>query len=125
MTVQLIEKNGKPEWAVIPFEEYEKLIASAEMLEDVRDYDLARQRILDGEELIPSDITYAILDGENPLRVWREYRGLTQQQLADQAEISKPYVSQIESGKRMGTPDVLSRLANALGVSLDDILDTR
>lgn len=26
MNVQIIEKNGKPEWAVIPFNEYQKLI---------------------------------------------------------------------------------------------------
>lgn len=123
MTVQLIKKNGKPEWAVIPYEEYRRLIASAEMLEDVRDYDLAKQRILAGEELIPSEVTYAILDGENPLRVWRRYRDLTQQQVADRAGISKSYLSQLESGKRRGTPDVLARLAGALDVALDDLID--
>jgi len=123
MTVQLIEKNGKPEWAVIPYEDYRRLIASAEMLEDVRDYDFAKQRILDGEELIPSEITYAILDGENPLRVWRHYRKLTLQQVADEAGISKSYLSQLESGKRRGTPDVLARLAHALGVEVDDLVD--
>ena len=123
MTVQLIEKNGHPEWAVIPYEEYQDLIAAAEMLEDVRDYDLAKQRIQEGEELIPSEVTYAILDGENPLRVWRSYRGLTQQQLADAAQISKPYLSQIESGKRAGTAEVLGRIADALDVSIEDIVD--
>lgn len=123
MTVQLTEKHGKPEWAVIPYEDYRKLIASAEMLEDVRDYDIAKQRILDGEELIPSEVSYAILDGKNPLRVWQDYRKFTQQQLADRAEISKPYLSQIETGKRVGTPDVLNRLANALNASIGDIID--
>jgi hypothetical protein len=43
-----------------------------EMLQDIRDYDLAKQRIADGEEPIPSEITYAIIDGTNPIRVWRE-----------------------------------------------------
>ena len=43
-----------------------------EMLQDIRDYDLAKQRIADGEEPIPSEITYAIIDGANPIRVWRE-----------------------------------------------------
>lgn len=123
MSVQLIEKNGKPEWAVIPYAEYQQLAAAAEKLEDIRDYDLAKQRILDSEELIPSAVTYAILDGENPVRVWRTHRQLTQQQLADHAQISKPYLSQIESGKRAGTTDVFNRLGRALGVAIDDLID--
>ncbi len=123
MSVQVISKDGKPEWAVIPFEQYEYLIASAEMLQDIQEYDLAKQRIADGEEMIPSEITYAILDGANPVRVWREYRGFTQQVLADQAEISTPYLSQIESGKRTGTAAVLGRLAAALNLDIDDLID--
>ncbi len=123
MSVQLIEKNGKPEWAVIPYSEYKQLTAAAEMLDDIRDYDLAKQRVLDGEELIPSEVTYAIFDGENPVRVWRTYRQLTQQQLADRAQISKPYLSQIESGKRAGTTDVFNRLARALDVDIDDLIN--
>lgn len=122
MSVQVIEKNGKPEWAVLPFEEYERLIAAAEMLEDIRDYDDARQRLAAGEEVVPSDVVYAILDGENPLRVWREHRHLTQQELADRAGISKPYLSQLEAGKRTGTTDVLARLAEALNLTIDDIV---
>ncbi len=92
------------------------------MLADIRAYDKAKQAIAEGEELIPSSVTYAILDGENPIRVWRNHRGLTQQQLADQAGISKPYLSQLESGKRTGSADVLAALAKALNVTIDDLL---
>ena len=98
MSVQVIEKDGKPEWVVIPYEEYERLVEEAEMLQDVRAYDEAKKAIAVGEELIPSEVTYAILDGINPVRVWREHRGLTQQQLAKAVGISVPYLSQIESG---------------------------
>lgn len=122
MNVQIIEKDGKPEWAVIPYETYERLVEDAEMLHDIRAYDEAKQALAAGEELIPGEVTFAILDGENPLRVWREYRGLTQQQLADAAGISKPYLSQIESGKRKGTAEVLAAIAKALDLSVDDII---
>ncbi len=121
MSIQVIEKDGKPEWAVIPYEEYERLAAAAEMLEDVRAYDQAKQAIAEGEELIPSDVTYAILDGGNPVRVWREHRGLTQLQLAEGAGISVPYLSQIESGKRRGSTEVLAAIAKKLGLLLDDL----
>jgi len=121
MNVQVIEKDGRPEWAVIPYEAYQRLVEEAEMLQDIRAYDEARVAIEEGEELIPSEVTYAILDGANPIRVWREYRGLTQQQLADAASVSVPYLSQIESGKRKGRAEVLAAIAKALDLSLDDV----
>ena len=121
--IQLIERDGKPEWAVLPYEEYLKLLEQAEMLEDIRDYDDAKAELEKGEdELIPSEVVFAIIDGENPIKVWREYRGLTQQQLAGAARISKPYLSQIETGKRTGTTEILSAIAKALDVSLDEIV---
>ncbi|MCB0191817.1 MAG: helix-turn-helix transcriptional regulator [Anaerolineae bacterium] len=123
MNVQIIEKNGRPEWAVIPYEEYERLVAEAEMLQGIQAFDEAKSALANGdEELIPSEVTYALLDGKNPLRVWREYRGLTQQQVADAAQISKPYLSQLESGQRNGTTEVLAAIAKALNVSLDDVV---
>ncbi|MFO8011510.1 MAG: helix-turn-helix domain-containing protein, partial [Dehalococcoidia bacterium] len=37
-------------------------------------------------------------------------------------EWSKAYLSQIETGKRIGTTDVLTNIAKSLGLTLDDIL---
>ena len=123
--IQIIKRDGKPEWAVLPYDEYLKLLEQAEMLEDIRDYDKAKAEIERGEdELIPAEVVYAILDGENPIKVWREYRKMTQQQqLADAAGISKPYLSQIETGKRTGATDILSAIAKALDVSLDEVVE--
>jgi DNA-binding XRE family transcriptional regulator len=122
MSVQIIERDGNPEWAVIPYKEYLRLVAEAEMLQDVRDYDAVLEAIEEGEETIPSEVVYAILDGANPIRVWRKHRGLTQLQLSEAAGISKPYLSQLESGKRTGTTEVLTAIANALNLTLDDIV---
>jgi DNA-binding XRE family transcriptional regulator len=93
-----------------------------ERIQDIRAYDEAKHAIEAGEELVPSEIAYALLDGENPIRVWREHRGLTQRQLAHVAEISVPYLSQLETGVRNGTTEVLSAIAKALDLDLDDIL---
>ncbi len=120
---QLIERNGKPEWAVLPYEEYLHLVEQAEMLEDIRDYDAAKAAIERGEdELIPSEVVFAILDGKNPIKVWREFRDLTQQQLAEAVGISKPYLSQIETGKRRGTTEVITAIAKALNISVDELV---
>jgi DNA-binding XRE family transcriptional regulator len=105
----------------------ESVVASSagedtEMLADVRDYDAAMERIAAGEELIPAEVVYALLDGGNPIRVWREYRGLSQAELAAQAGVSASYLSQLESGKWDGTMEVLHSIAAALGVGLDDLV---
>ncbi len=120
--VQLILKEGQPEYAVLPYKLYTQLVEDAEMLQDIRDYDEAVQAIADGEELIPAHVVYAIIDGENPVKVWREYRGLTQQELAQAAGISASYLSQIESGKREGTTAVLQAIARAMDLTLDDVV---
>jgi DNA-binding XRE family transcriptional regulator len=122
-SVQVIERDGKPEWAVLPYDVYVQLVEEAEMLQDIQDYDAVKTAIEQGkEELIPSEVAFALLDGENPIKVWREYRGMTQQQLAKKVEISTPYLSQIETGKRTGTSEILLAIARALEVTLDDIV---
>jgi DNA-binding XRE family transcriptional regulator len=123
MTIQVIKKGDKPEWAVLPYETYLQLVEKAEMLQDIQDYDSAKAALARGdEELIPSEVIYAILDGENAIKVWREYRGLSQQEVARSAGISVPYLSQLETNKRKGSVEVLSAIAKVLKVSIDDIV---
>lgn len=121
--VQLIVRDGKPEWAVLPYDMYLRLVEEAEMLQDVRDYDAAKTALESGEEeIVPGEVVFALLDGENPIKVWRNYRGLTQVELAREAGISVPYLSQIETNKRTGTTEVLRAIAKALKLTLDDIV---
>ncbi|HLE92614.1 MAG TPA: hypothetical protein VI753_15795 [Anaerolineales bacterium] len=68
--IQIIERDGKPEWAILPYEEYLQLIEQAELLEDIRDFDEISAAIERGdEELIPTEVVNAILDGKNPIKV--------------------------------------------------------
>ena len=123
MSVQIIEKDGNPEWAVLPFDEYERLLAAAEMLEDIQLYDEGHRALESGDdELMPSGFANRLIDGESPIRVWRDYRGVTQSELASMADISSAYLSQLETGKRVGTAEVLSRIAVSLKVSVDDLI---
>ena len=123
MSIQVIERNGKPEWAIVPYETYLQLVEQAETLQDISDYDSAKAALERGEEeLIPSEVAYALLDGKNPIKVWREYRSLTQLQLAEASGISVPYLSQLESSKRKGSTAVLAAIAKALKLSLNDIV---
>ena len=74
------------------------------------------------EELLPADLVDRLLSDENPLRVWREYRGLTIKALAEATGVAPSYLSQIETGKRAGTLETLSRLAAVLGTTIDDLV---
>lgn len=122
-SVQIIERDGKPEWAILPYDVYLRLAEEAEMLQDIRDYDSVKAAIEQGEEeLVPSEVTFALLQGENQVKVWREFRGLSQRQLSASAGISTSYLSQIEKGKRTGTTDVLLAIARTLRVTLEDLV---
>jgi DNA-binding XRE family transcriptional regulator len=126
MTVQVIKKGDKPEWAILPYDTYLQLIEKAEMLQDIQDYDSAKAALARGDdELIPSEVIYAILDGENAIKVWREFRGLSQQEVAKSAGISVPYLSQLETNKRRGSVEVLSAIAKVLKVSIDNVVPTQ
>ena len=50
---------------------------------------------------------------------------MTQDALAEATGISKPYLSQIETGQRGGTAELLKKLADALNVPLDLLVDAQ
>jgi DNA-binding XRE family transcriptional regulator/PHD/YefM family antitoxin component YafN of YafNO toxin-antitoxin module len=118
----IIKSPSGDRLAVIPLAEYERLVEAAEDLADVRAYDDAMRRLKSGEdELVPAEVVNRLLDGENAVRVWREYRRLNLKQLAELAGVSAPFVSQIESAQREGSLDTMRKIAAALKVSLDDL----
>ena len=120
MNVQIIEKNGKPEWAVIPFSEYEKLQEAMEDAEDVLNIEENVKAVREGKEItIPGEITFAVLDGMSPIRAWREYRQIKMGELAKKIGISPAYLSQIENGKRNPTLDTLKSIAKELKIDID------
>lgn len=59
---------------------------------------------------------------DSPLTVWREFRGLTVKTLAQKAGITAAYLSRIETGKRDGTVGTMRKLAEALRLSIDDLI---
>jgi len=118
--IQFIEKNGKPEWAVIPYNLYQSLLRDAEMAADIAAFDKAVSE--DNGFRVPSEVVFNIVDGMQPVKAWRLHRKLSQGALAEEAGISKAYLSQIESGKRQGTAVVLKALCKVLKIPVDEVL---
>ena len=121
MSVQTIEKNGKPEYVVLPWEEYQAMLAALEDRADTAALAGFAEQLARGEETIPATVVDRLLAGEQPVRVWREHRGLTQAQLAEAAGVTQSMVAMIERGDRRGTVDTLNVIARALKVELEDL----
>ncbi|MFO1206606.1 MAG: helix-turn-helix transcriptional regulator [Burkholderiales bacterium] len=121
MTVKILESKGKPAFAVLPYDEY---IALRELAEDAQDAaaSLARfaKRYASGkEETVPAEVVDRLLAGESPLRVWREFKGMTAAQVAAAVQITPAHVSKIESGKGEPSVALLKKLARVLRVDME------
>lgn len=117
------KKTDKGEVAILPRKDYEVLAAkAAEADEDIGTARLvarARKEIVTGAQLIPKKIVDRIANGENALRVLREWRDMTQLYLSFKTHIGQGYISDLENGRRKGTTAALKKIANAMNVPLD------
>lgn len=92
-------------------------------MRDIQDFDYFQSALAQGEEqLFPIEVVDKLLEDQNPIKVFREYRGMTQDELANKIDISIPYLSQLETNKRRGSIKGLTNLAKELGITLDMIL---
>jgi len=114
--------DGRGKLVLLPAEDYEALKRAAEDLEDLRAAHAALGAVADAGASIPADVAHRIAEGQSPLRVWREYRGLKAVALARAAGLSAAYVSEIETGKKDGSFRSMASLARVLGVSLEDLM---
>ncbi len=121
---QVIEENGQPAFAVLPWDDWEAIVAAWEDRADIAaaeafEADLAAGRM----RLIPGEVVDAILiEGRNPLRVIRTWRGLTQSAVAEKAGLRQAYLSEIEAGKKTPSVEALRALARALDVDVETLL---
>jgi DNA-binding XRE family transcriptional regulator len=121
MTVQFVEIAGQ-KMAVLHVADYERLVDIVEDRADAAAAERAAERRERGEEYVPAELVDAMLARQSPLRVWRKHRGLTLEQLASMSGARHATLSDIENGKAQGKPALWKALANALDVSVDDIL---
>lgn len=123
MNKQIVVSPKGERLVVIPEDEYNALVEAAEDAEDVAAGRMILGRIAAGEgEFVPSDVVMRMVEGENPIRVYRELRGMSAKELAEKAGIAQAYLSQLETGKREGPVATLRRLAEALSVTIDDLV---
>jgi len=103
----------------IPRAEYDRLVADSEMLADLAACDAAKAEAGEG---MPLAVFSRIVSGDNPVKVIREWRGLTQAELARLADLHRVQLHDIETGKSRGSVDTLKAIAVALDVGMDDVV---
>ena len=118
---KILDADGHPEFAVIPWREYQRLAESDDDT-TLTDEELRDLAAAENDEFFPIDMVKQLLGGEHPVRVFRTYRKLTQKQLAAKAGINAVYLSQIERGRRTGSARLLAALARILNVDVDHLL---
>jgi DNA-binding XRE family transcriptional regulator len=75
------------------------------------------------ETIIPVEVVRAKLDGAHPIKAWREYRGWTQVYLNFKSEVGRELIAQIETRRKTGSVETLGRLARALGVPIEALIE--
>ncbi|WBU31765.1 helix-turn-helix transcriptional regulator [Rhodopseudomonas palustris] len=81
----------------------------------------AKRDVAGGEPLLPIDVVERLANGENPIRVLRQFRGWTQAELAtaERVGITQNYLSDLETGKRKGPFELHRKIADSLNVPFD------
>ena len=124
-------KTEAGEVVVMTRAEYDRLVRAAagpsEREEDEGTRRIVRragERLARGEDvLIPKEVADRMLAGENAVLVVREWRGIKQRDLATELGIGQGYLSDIEHGRRRGTAELLAKIARALAVPLDLLVE--
>ena len=121
MKVQLIEKDGRPVFAVIPYGEYEALVKQIKDSQKFVGLDKTIAAIDAGEETYPLEFAEKLIETDSRLREWRKYRQMTQVELANAAALSQGAIASIELGKRIPNMDTARRIARVLMCDIDDL----
>src|SRR5437016_5364224 len=126
--VQFIRTPGGDDLAVMTRNEYDRLIAlAAETQEDAGAGRIVRgslRALKEGREVVlPKAVADRLANGENAVRVIREWRDMIQGELAVSVGISQNYLSEIETGRRKGPAELQKKFARALGVPLDLLVE--
>lgn len=117
---QIIRTPGGEELVVLSRAEYEALLERADHeAEDADDVAIYDARKAAGEGVLPPEVSAAILRGESRLKAIRNWRDETQLHLSFKTGIGQGYLSDLESGRRTGTPETIAKLAQALSVPVE------
>jgi len=105
---QIIEDNGQPLFVLVPYAEY---VAST-------------SREIGESAVIPLVVSKAAnMEDKSLVRAWREYKGLSQAEMAERMGISRPAYAQLEVKDANLRTTTVHRLAAALGIQWEQLCE--
>ena len=100
---QIIEKNGVPLFVLVPYDEY------------ISSYH-------DKEVYFPHEVVELhAIEGKSIIRAWREFKKLSQKEVADRIKISQSAYSQMEKPNARLRRSTLEKIAQALQIDIDQL----
>ena len=115
MGVQFIQSPAGEEMAVLPRAEYDALVEAAGLDDTEAEVALFKERMAELEEgtvkKLPAEVSAAMLQGESLLAALRKSKKMTQLYVSFKTNIGQGYLSDLESGRRKGSEEVLKLLA--------------
>jgi len=117
-----------PETIVLTRSEYDALIEEIEDAEDLAvllEAEAREGRV--GEAAVRADylplaLVARLVEGESPVRIWREHRGLTVTALSECSGVAADAIAAIETGATPAPAEACRALAAALGVDPEDLI---
>jgi len=103
--------------------DYDRLIETAEDAIDIAEAERISREIREGQqEAVPLAVVERLCGDESRLLVWREYRGLSVDELAAAGAVPADVIDGIEASRIDPPVSVLKALATALKVDIDDLI---
>jgi DNA-binding XRE family transcriptional regulator len=145
-TPKVVTRDGEPDKVILSYADWCRIVAQfseaggAEAGGDADDIAaVAAARAADAEfaarvaadrgapveTTVPLQVVQAKLDGTHPLKAWREYRDITQTELASRSAVGRDLIAQIETHKKQGSVVTLDRLARALSIPIEALIAER
>ena len=107
---QVIIQDGKPAFAVIPWEDYRKLLKGQAQPDE-------------SDVWFPNEVVKANVRGESLIKAWREHFGFTQEELAARAGIKQPALARLEKADSSPRKSTLKKLADAMDINLEQLIE--
>jgi DNA-binding XRE family transcriptional regulator len=140
---KIVTRDGEPDEVILSYADWRRIVArfseaeggdAGEDADDIAAVAAARaadaefaarvaaERGSPVETTVPLQVVKAKLDGTHPLKAWREYRGITQAELASRSAVARDLIAQIETHKKQGSVATLDRLARALSIPIEALI---
>jgi len=117
MNIQTVKSPSGEEMVLLSRQDYQDLVDASNAALAMREVEAGRMPVVAEADMD------AYLAAPTPLAYWRGKAGLTQVALSRAVGVTQGYLAQVEGGARVGRVGLYAKLAKALAVRIEDLLE--